>query len=41
MILTSRNIRKVASRAREVMASGGTVVYPTDTVYGLGADATN
>ncbi len=38
--LTSRNLHSVAKRAREVLASGGTVVYPTDTVYGLGANAT-
>ena len=28
-------------RAVEVLRRGGLVVYPTDTVYGLGADATN
>lgn len=27
--------------AIEVLASGGLVVYPTETVYGIGADATN
>ena len=27
--------------AAKVMFSGGTVVFPTDTVYGLGCDATN
>jgi L-threonylcarbamoyladenylate synthase len=29
------------SRAVEVLQHGGTIVYPTDTVYGLGADALN
>lgn len=27
--------------AVDVLKSGGTIVYPTDTAYGLGADATN
>ena len=34
---TSDNIRKAAARLRE----GGLVAFPTETVYGLGADATN
>jgi L-threonylcarbamoyladenylate synthase len=29
------------SRCREVIASGGVIVYPTDTYYGLGADPRN
>ncbi|MBI5159378.1 threonylcarbamoyl-AMP synthase [Candidatus Micrarchaeota archaeon] len=29
------------SRAKEAVASGKLVVYPTDTLYGLGCDATN
>jgi L-threonylcarbamoyladenylate synthase len=29
------------THASEVLQAGGVVVYPTDTVYGLGADATN
>ncbi|MDR2928050.1 MAG: threonylcarbamoyl-AMP synthase [Cytophagaceae bacterium] len=33
----AREIRKVA----EVLKSGGLVVYPTDTVYGLGCDINN
>src|SRR3989344_4293266 len=31
---------KIAAAAR-IIKSGGTVVFPTETVYGLGADATN
>ena len=31
------NIRKAAARLKE----GGLVAFPTETVYGLGADATN
>lgn len=34
---TSENIRRAAERLRE----GGLVAFPTETVYGLGADATN
>ncbi len=29
------------SRAADIIKSGGLVVFPTETVYGLGADATN
>jgi len=29
------------SRASEVIRSGGIIVYPTDTLYGFGCDATN
>ena len=28
-------------RAARVLAAGGLVAFPTETVYGLGADATN
>jgi L-threonylcarbamoyladenylate synthase len=28
-------------RAAEVLAGGGTILYPTDTIWGLGCDATN
>lgn len=28
-------------KALEVLKSGGTILYPTDTVWGLGCDATN
>jgi len=38
---TASNIEKVAARAVEVLREGGVVLYPTDTLYGLGADATN
>lgn len=31
----------VVDEAAEIIRSGGTVVFPTETVYGLGADATN
>ena len=29
------------ARAAEVLANGSLVAFPTETVYGLGADATN
>ena len=32
---------KIVSRAVEVLQRGGIIVYPTDTIYGLGADPFN
>jgi L-threonylcarbamoyladenylate synthase len=29
------------NKAIRVLKSGGVIIYPTETVYGLGADATN
>lgn len=37
--LTEANVAEVAARAAGVLRAGGTVLYPTDTLYGLGADA--
>lgn len=34
-------IEKVLSEAVETMRKGGVILYPTDTVWGLGCDATN
>ena len=31
----------VLAKATEIVASGGIIAYPTETFYGLGADATN
>jgi L-threonylcarbamoyladenylate synthase len=31
----------VISRAAEILTAGGVIAYPTETFYGLGADATN
>jgi len=39
--LTEINKEEALSRAAEVIKSGGLVVFPTETVYGLGADATD
>jgi L-threonylcarbamoyladenylate synthase len=33
--------REAAERAARTLAAGGLVAFPTETVYGLGADATN
>ena len=37
--LTEANRKDLAARAAEVLRAGGVVLYPTDTLYGLGADA--
>jgi L-threonylcarbamoyladenylate synthase len=37
----SRDLIKRVEKAVKVLRDGGTVAYPTDTVYGLGADALN
>ena len=33
--------KSVINEAIEVMANGGVILYPTDTVYGLGANIFN
>ncbi|MBN1363764.1 MAG: threonylcarbamoyl-AMP synthase [Syntrophaceae bacterium] len=32
---------KILTRVAEILAGGGIIAYPTETFYGLGADATN
>ncbi|MGB6151217.1 MAG: Sua5/YciO/YrdC/YwlC family protein, partial [Pricia sp.] len=32
---------KIIKRIGEILRKGGLVIYPTDTVYGLGCDITN
>ena len=45
--MTERNTRRLAAdaageaQAAEILREGGLVAFPTETVYGLGADATN
>jgi L-threonylcarbamoyladenylate synthase len=34
-------MKQEIERCREVLRSGGTILYPTDTIWGLGCDATN
>lgn len=42
-ILVDRNVNKeeTYSQSVEILKNGGIVAFPTETVYGLGADATN
>ena len=35
------DMQKEADEAVRVMRGGGIILYPTDTVWGLGCDATN
>lgn len=39
--LTKDNLHTTLSRAESVLESGGIVIYPTETMYGVGVDATN
>ncbi len=39
--METKDISRVASEAFEVLKRGGVILYPTDTVWGLGCDATN
>ena len=39
--LTTKNYQEVLKETLVVLESGGLVVFPSDTVYGLLADATN
>lgn len=34
-------MREEIQKACEVMAAGGVILYPTDTIWGIGCDATN
>ena len=41
-VMTAENIdRKAIARGGEILKNGGLVAFPTETVYGLGADALN
>ena len=35
------NLKGIISKAVEVLKNGGTLIYPTETCYGIGVDATN
>jgi len=37
--LDSNNTEKVLNNASEILKNGGVIIYPTDTLYGLGANA--
>jgi L-threonylcarbamoyladenylate synthase len=41
VILNRDNLISVVSKASKIMQCGGLIIYPTDTVYGLGVDSTN
>ncbi len=41
IVIDSARPEQAFSRCRQVIASGGVIVYPTDTFYGLGADPRN
>ncbi len=38
---TDHSEEKILTRAAGILAGGGVIAYPTETFYGLGADATN
>ncbi len=39
--LTQQNTAEVIAQAVQVLRAGGLVIYPTETMYGIGADALN
>ena len=39
--LNEKNKKQIIQKATEVLKNGGVFVYPTETCYGIGADATN
>lgn len=39
--MTSEAIRNEVLKCTDVLKSGGTVLYPTDTIWGIGCDATS
>jgi L-threonylcarbamoyladenylate synthase len=41
MKLNKGNVEEIVSKAVEVLSKGGTVVYPTETCYGIAVDATS
>lgn len=41
LTLNKSNLNEIVKEAVEVIKNGGTVVYPTETCYGIGVDVTN
>lgn len=37
--LNEENLKQTVARAQEVLRVGGVILYPTDTLYGIGVDA--
>ena len=37
----NEDFREDLKKACEVMQKGGVILYPTDTIWGIGCDATN
>ena len=40
-VTSSENLKQAIKLAKNVIEQGGLIIYPTDTVYGLGADPFN
>src|SRR4249920_3111805 len=40
-MIPSEKIKEEVLKSVEVLKSGGTILYPTDTIWGIGCDATN
>jgi L-threonylcarbamoyladenylate synthase len=40
-LIVDNNIEDVVSKTSEVLSKGGVIIYPTETCYGIGVDATN
>jgi L-threonylcarbamoyladenylate synthase len=40
-IISIKNFKEAVEQSVEVLKKGGLVIYPTETLYGIGADATN
>ncbi len=40
-MINEAELKRRAAKAAEVMRRGGTILYPTDTIWGLGCDARN
>lgn len=38
---TNKNKEEAIAKAKEILSKGGVIIYPTETCYGLGCDATN
>jgi L-threonylcarbamoyladenylate synthase len=38
--ISNMGVEKITSKTKRALEKGGAVVYPTDTIYGLGTDAT-